>query len=743
MPDEKHGDKYLIIVESPAKTKTIKKFLDNNYDVVASMGHIKDLPKSKLGVDTKTFKADYEVLKNKLKVLAAIKKAAKNAGVIYLAPDPDREGEAIAWHIADELNNTKAKIYRVMFNEITKPAVLNGIKNHGSLNKNMYQSYLARRILDRLVGYKISPLLWEKVRRGLSAGRVQSVAVRLICDREQEREAFVPQEYWSITGNFITPVRDVFEAKLFSIDDKNVDIADRGKADSITDEIKKQNFIIAGIEHKERKSYPMPPFITSTLQQEAIKRLRFTADRTMKIAQKLYEGVELGKEGHTALITYMRTDSVRIADEALSNVRGYIHNAYGKSYLPLSPNAYKNKKSAQDAHEAVRPTRFDLPPDKVKKYLSDQEYALYRLIWERFVASQMMPAVFRQMVVQIKGGRFIFRALGSTLEFDGYLKVYDEQREETILPKLNSNDRLLLKDITPHQHFTEPPPRYTEASLVKELEERGIGRPSTYATILQTIQQRGYVVKEEGRFMPTELGRIVTDMLIKNFPQILDIGFTADMEDKLDNVEEGNANYIELLKSFYRSFEQLVAKAGKQMKNMKATEEKTDIICEKCGSPMVIKWGRNGMFLACSNYPECRNTKNFKRDENGKITVIENEKSDLKCELCGGSMLIKRTRSGARFLACENYPECKNTKPYTTDVTCPACGGDIAERSTKKGRLFYGCTNYPKCDFVSWNKPVNKTCLKCGSKYLIEKYTKKDGVVVACPNKDCDYVEKK
>ncbi len=743
--DKKRAEKFLIIVESPAKTKTIKKFLDSKYEVVASMGHIMDLPKSRLGVDIATFTPEYEMLKTKMKVVAAIKKAARGASTVYLAPDPDREGEAIAWHIADELTkqNAKITIYRVMFNEITRQAVLEGIKNRGELNKKMYDSYLARRILDRLVGYQLSPLLWDKVRRGLSAGRVQSVAVRLVCDRETEREGFVPQEYWSITGNFATPGRDVFEAKLFSIDNKPVAINDAVIATSLTDEIKKQQFSVAGIELKERKSYPLPPFITSTLQQEAIKRLRLTADKTMKIAQKLYEGVELGKEGHTALITYMRTDSVRIADEALSGVRGYIDRAYGKAYLPASANLYKNKKSAQDAHEAIRPTRFDLSPDRVEKYLSDQEYTLYRLIWERFIASQMTPAVFKQMIVSVAGGRFVFRAIGSTLAFDGYLKVYDEQREEALLPVLNNKDGLAIKDIVPHQHFTEPPPRYTEASLVKELEEKGIGRPSTYAAILFTIQQRGYVVKEEGRFAPTELGRIVTDLLVKNFPQILDVGFTADMEDKLDNVEEGNTNYIEILKSFYGPFKQLLAKAGKQMINMKATEEKTDVVCEKCGSPMVIKWGRNGMFLACSNYPQCKNTKNFKKDDTGKIIVIENEKSDQTCDRCGGAMLVKRARAGARFLGCENYPKCKGTKPYTIDARCPLCGGTIAERSSKKGRLFYGCTNYPKCDFVSWNKPVAGTCPKCGSKYLVEKYSKKDGMVIGCPNRDCAFVEKK
>ncbi|MCL4557243.1 MAG: type I DNA topoisomerase [Deltaproteobacteria bacterium] len=744
MPDKKRAEKYLIVVESPAKTKTIKKFLGSDYEVVASMGHIKDLPKSRLGVDVKTFTPEYELLKAKLKIVSAIKKAATGATTVYLAPDPDREGEAIAWHIADELvrQDAKIKIYRVMFNEITRQAVLDGIKNHGRLNKNMYESYLARRILDRLVGYQISPLLWERVKRGLSAGRVQSVAVRLICDREREREAFVPQEYWSITGSFLTPGREVLEAKLFSIDGKGADIPDKDAADALVMEIRKQIFAVAGIELKERKSYPLPPFITSTLQQEAVKRLRFTADRTMKVAQKLYEGVELGKEGHTALITYMRTDSVRIAGEALSKVREYIDGTYGRPYLPAAPNAYRNKKSAQDAHEAIRPTRFDLHPDKVRKFLSDQEYALYRLIWERFVASQMTPAVFKQVTVNLAGGRFVFRATGSTLSFDGYLKVYEEQREEALLPALNDKDRLVLKDVTPHQHFTEPPPRYTEASLVKELEEKGIGRPSTYATILFTIQQRGYVVREEGRFAPTELGTIVTGMLIKNFPQIMDIGFTADMEDKLDSVEEGSINYIEILKAFYRTFEDLLVRAGKQMKNMKSTEEKTDITCEKCGSPMVIKWGRNGSFLACSNYPECKNTKNFRRNEGGGITVIQNEKSGQTCELCGGAMLIKRARAGARFLGCENYPECKNTRPYTIDVKCPVCGGGIAERSSKKGRLFYGCTNYPKCDFVSWNRPVARACPKCGSKYLVEKYTQKAGMLVACPNKACDYIEK-
>ncbi|MGB9736081.1 MAG: type I DNA topoisomerase [bacterium] len=744
MSEEKSKGKYLVVVESPAKTKTIKKFLDNNYEILASMGHIKDLPKSRLGVDVKTFKVEYELLKTRLKVLSAIKKAAKNAVVIYLAPDPDREGEAIAWHIAEEIKtvNNNVKVYRVMFNEITKQAVLEGIKNHGTLNKNMYESYLARRILDRLVGYKISPLLWDKVKRGLSAGRVQSVAVRLICEREKEREAFVPQEYWSIDGVFVTLNKEVFEAKLAGIDGKGVDIKDGSTAQTLVKEIKQQNFVVAGVEQKERRSYPLPPFITSTLQQEAIKRLRFTADRTMKIAQRLYEGVELGPDGHTALITYMRTDSVRIADEALKQVRNFIKATYGKDYLPDAPNVYKNKKSAQDAHEAIRPTRFDLPPEKIQKYLSEQEYRLYKLIWERFVASQMMPAIFKQMIVQIKGGRFTFRATGSTVLFDGYLKVYDEQREEILLPELKDGEHLNLKDVSPHQHFTEPPPRYTEASLVKELEEKGIGRPSTYATILSTIQQRGYVFKEEGKFIPTELGRIVTDMLVKNFPQIMDVGFTADMEDKLDSVEEGNVNYIELLKAFYKTFEQLLKNASREMENLKTTGEKTDIKCEKCGAPMVIKWGRNGMFLACSNYPVCKNTKNFKRDENGGIVLVDNEKSNIKCELCGGTMLVKRTRAGVRFLACENYPSCKNTKPYPIGVKCPECGGEVVERSTKNGKIFYGCINYPKCNFISWNKPVNKVCPKCGSKYLIEKYSKKDGFSLVCPNKDCGYTEK-
>ncbi len=735
-------EKYLIIVESPAKTKTIKKFLSSNYEVVASMGHVKDLPKSKLGVDTKTFKADYEILKNKMKILTVIKKAARNASVIYLAPDPDREGEAIAWHIADEVGGVKKKIYRVMFNEITKQAVLDAIKHHGPLNKNVYESYLARRILDRLVGYQISPLLWAKVKRGLSAGRVQSVAVRLIYDREAERNAFVPQEYWSVTGKFLTHKGDILEAKLFSIDSKSATIPDSNAASSLVSEIKKQVFIVAGIEIKERRSYPAPPFITSTLQQEAIKKLRFTAERTMKVAQKLYEGVELGMEGPTALITYMRTDSVRIANEALSSVRKYIGDIYGGRYLPASPVFYKNRKTAQDAHEAIRPTRFDLASEKIKKYLTEQEYTLYKLIWERFIASQMTPAVFNQKIVQIKAGKFVFRTTGSTLEFDGYLKVYNERREETTLPHLNDKEPFTLKEITPRQHFTEPLPRYTEASLVKELEEKGIGRPSTYATILRTIQQRGYVVKDEGRFVPTELGGIVTDMLIKNFPQIMDIGFTADMENKLDNIEEGNADYIELLKTFYNTFEQMLSQANKSIKNMKATEEKTDIKCEKCGSAMVIKWGRNGMFLACSNYPACKNTKNFKRHEDGKVSVVEQEKSSVKCKLCDGVMLIKRTRSGARFLGCENYPECRNTMPYSIDVKCPLCDADIVERSTKKGRLFYGCSNYPKCGFVSWSKPVGRKCPKCGSKYLIEKYSPKGGTMFACPNKDCDYIEK-
>ncbi len=735
-------EKYLIIVESPAKTKTLKKFLGNEYEVVASMGHIKDLPKTKLGVNTKTFKAEHVILKNKIKVLSAIKKAAQSASIIYLAPDPDREGEAIAWHIADELHGFKGQIHRVMFNEITRQAVIGAIKNYGILNKNMYESYLARRILDRLVGYQISPILWEKIRRGLSAGRVQSVTVKLICDREKERQAFVSQEYWTIAAVFITKTGDTFEARLFKVNNENINIPGKEQADSLVKELTSQRFAVIDVEVKERKSYPLPPFITSTMQQEAIKRLRFTADRTMRVAQKLYEGIDLGQDGATALITYMRTDSVRIADEALAAVRGHIAAAYGSEYLPPGAMIYKNKKTAQDAHEAIRPAHFDLPPEKIKKYLSSQEYDLYRLIWNRFVASQMQPAVFKQLSVLINAGRFLLKATGATLIFDGHHKVYNEEREDSLLPEIKKNDELKLKHIKPEQHFTEPPPRYTEASLVKELEEKGIGRPSTYATILSTIQKREYVVKEDAKFLPTELGTLVTDMLEKNFPQIMDIGFTANMEEELDKIEEGTETYINLLKTFYDTFQKTLSNADKKMKNMKKIEEKTDILCEKCGAQMVIKWGKNGMFLACSNYPECKNTKNFKKDQNGKIIIVEEEKSSEKCELCGSPMFIKRTKTGVRFIACSNYPQCKNTKPFPIGVKCPACGAEVVERSTKSGRIFYGCSGYPKCNFISWNRPVNEACPKCGSNYLIEKYNKKEGRILTCPNKNCDYTKK-
>jgi DNA topoisomerase-1 len=742
----------LLIVESPTKAKTLQKYLGRDFEVKASVGHIKDLPKSKLGVDVeKSFAPSYVVIRGKAKVLAEIRKAAKASEAVYLGPDPDREGEAIAWHIAEEIGKDKKgapKVYRVLFNEITKNAVRASLQRPLALDQKKFESQQARRILDRLVGYQISPLLWQKVRRGLSAGRVQSVAVRIIVEREREIEKFVPEEYWSLTARLAAGSPPVFEAKLFKVNDEKAEVKSGEEANRIADELRALSFRVGSVDKKERRRYPPPPFTTSTLQQEAGRKLRYTAKRTMAVAQRLYEGVEVGEEGAVGLITYMRTDSVRVADEALQAVREHIASAHGKDYLPASPHTYKSKKLAQEAHEAIRPASLQYPPAKVKKHIAPDEYKLYTLIWNRFVASQMQPAVYDQTTIDVTAGKYLLRATGSVLKFDGYLSLYAEGKDEAedeearTLPEVQSGEELRLVDLAPAQHFTQPPPRFTEASLVKELEEDGIGRPSTYASILSTIQSKGYVQKVEARFKPTELGVLVTDLLVEHFPEILGVQFTARMEENLDGVEEGTIGWQNLLAEFYGGFRETLERAHIEMRDVKREEIPTDLFCEKCGKGMIIKWGRNGSFLACSGYPDCRNTKEYMRTADGKVQAIEGETTDEVCPECGSPMAVKRGRFG-RFLACTRYPECKGTKAVTTGIGCPepGCGGMLTEKRSKRGKVFYSCSNYPKCKYALWDKPVARPCPLCNAPFLTERYTKRDGASVRCVNKDCGYTQ--
>jgi DNA topoisomerase-1 len=745
----------LVIVESPAKAKTIKKYLGRGYQVMASVGHVKDLPEKELGVDIKDdFKPKYVIIKGKQKVLKKIIESAEKADDVFLAPDPDREGEAIAWHIGEEIQkkSKKKKIHRILFNEITAGAIKEAIKNPQKLNKNLFDAQQARRILDRLVGYQISPILWKKVRRGLSAGRVQSVAVRIICDREAQIAAFVPKEYWSVVAHLEGSKKPPFEAKLVKFKGENLEIGSERSAKDAVAELEKQTFVLGKITKSERKRNPTPPFITSKLQQEAARKLGFTARKTMALAQQLYEGVELGEAGLVGLITYMRTDSPRVADSALEAVRSYISEKFGKDHVPDEPNRYKGRRAAQEAHEAIRPTSLEHPPEQVEKYLERDAMRLYDLIWKRFVASQMNPAIFDQTAFDINAGPYGLRATGQIMRFPGFIAVYMEgvdeeqakdEEENPTLPELSEGELLKLFGLDPNQHFTQPPPRFTEASLVKELEERGIGRPSTYAAILSTIQDKDYVKKLEGRFFSTELGVLVNELLVKSFPEILDIGFTAQMEEELDDIEEGKRTWVATLKDFYGPFEKSLKNAATQMRDVKKQQIETEYTCEKCGSPMVIKWGRHGEFLACSKYPECKTTREFKRTEEGDIKVAEQKVTEEKCEKCGSPMLVKRGRFG-EFLACSRYPECKTTKSIGVGVNCPECGGELVARRTGRGKTFYGCSKYPKCKFALWNKPAPGPCPKCGYPILTEKYLKKTNEnVIVCPQKECGYTQEK
>jgi DNA topoisomerase-1 len=750
----------LVVVESPAKARTIKKYLGPNFQVLASVGHVKDLPKSKIGVDIEhDFQPEYVPIRGKGKVITEIKKAARNADIVYLAPDPDREGEAIAWHIAEEIRDANPNIKRVLFNEITKRGITEAMAHPTELNHQMFDAQQARRILDRLVGYQISPILWTKVRRGLSAGRVQSVAVRIVVERETEITAFKSEEYWTVEALVEGKSKPAFTLRLHRVDGQKPERLPGVDAQQIAALVKQSPLTVGNIEAKVRRKLPAAPFITSKLQQEGARKLRFTAKRTMGIAQRLYEGVELGVEGLVGLITYMRTDSTRISPDALTEVRGFIEQRYGKSSLPDEPNVYKSKSgNVQDAHEAIRPTSMKYDPETVRRLLTEEaqrhpdkekdladQVKLYQLIWNRFVASQMTPAVYdlTNVAVEVKQAGHVYdlRATGQVLRTPGFTAVYTESQDEdrppaaadgdgdgVRLPALTQGEPLRLHNVQADQHFTQPPPRFTEASLIKELEEKGIGRPSTYAAILSTIADRGYVEKKEGRFFPTLLGTRVNDLLVQSFPEIVSVDFTAKMEADLDFIEEGNENWLALLKRFYPPFKGHLERAQVEMKDWKREEIPTEFICEKCGKPLVIKWGRNGEFLACSGYPECKNTKEFIRDKDGRIELKPEPTTEDVCPKCGSPLVFRRGRFG-EFWACSKYPDCKTTKPVSLGITCPkpGCGGFLTEKRSRRGSSFYGCSNYSttKCDFVSWDRPVKELCPDCGAPFLLQKQTRR------------------
>lgn len=761
--------KNLVIVESPAKAKTLEKYLGRDFQVKASVGHVVDLPKSKLGVDIKkNFAPDFTVILSKQKVINELKKAAKGKENIYLASDPDREGEAIACHIADHVVKNHKRVYRVMINEITKKAVQEAIANPQALDRNKFDAQVARRVLDRLVGYKISPILWTKVRRGLSAGRVQSVAVRLVCEREKEVRAFEPVEYWSLTALLEGRLPPSFKAKLAQWQGQKVDIKkfrleNETGVQEIVKALDNTPWVIGEVEKKERRRYPTPPFVTSKLQQEAARKLGFQPKRTMQLAQQLYEGVELGSDGSVGLITYMRTDSTRVSNDALAAVREHIQTQYGKNYLPDKPNSFRSKKGAQDAHEAIRPTSLEYPPERLRRYLRRDMFQLYSLIWDRFVASQMVPAVYDQTAFEIPVNQAVFRATGQQIKFDGFMKLYTEGRDERaaqangedeedddsqdlggVLPNLQKGDILKLLSMEPRQHFTQPPPRFTQASLIKELDEKGIGRPSTYAAIISNIFDREYVAQNESRqLVPTDLGVLVTDLLVESFPDILNVEFTAGMEDELDKIEDGKEKWTKAMKRFYTPFERDLKKAAKEMRDVKRQEVPTEIDCEKCGAKMVIKWGRNGEFLACPQYPECKSTKNFKRGNEGEIEIAVEEEVDEACEKCARPMLLRFGKFG-KFLGCSGYPECKNIqplqKPVDLGIKCPECKeGNIKERKSRWGKMFYGCDKYPECKFASWDKPLPTPCPDCDSPILVEKVLKRTGRTHRCYKKECGY----
>jgi DNA topoisomerase-1 len=735
----------LVVVESPAKARTISKYLGKGYIVKASNGHVRDLPPSRLGVKfTAQIEPEYVTIKGKKKVIDQLKKAAGECDRVLIASDFDREGEAIGWHIQQAIGPKNSNVQRIVFNEITRKAIRNAVDEAGPIDVNKVNAQQARRVLDRLVGYKISPILWRKVKAGLSAGRVQSVAVRLICDREKEILDFDPVEYWSIDAVFKTPRGDYFAASLETIDGEKIGIGSEDQAKAVLNELEGLPYVVSSVAKKKAQRRPYAPFRTSTLQQEASRKLRFGPRKTMRVAQQLYEGVELGAEGSVALISYMRTDSVRVSQEAKEEARKFIVEKHGGKFCPDKPNVFKNKKGTQDAHEAVRPTSCYRTPESVAQFLTKDQLALYTLIWKRFLASQMSPAVIDKTTVDIAADKFLFRARGSIVVFPGFMALYKEEREngdtsdeDKMLPEINENEQVEPVQIVPDQHFTAPPPRYSEASLVRALEEKGIGRPSTYATIVNTIQTRKYVARRKGRLCPTELGQMVNELLVASFPKILDAGFTAEMENELDQIEEGELDWQALLREFYTDFEKVLTHAEQNMVDLKKEGAPTDEVCEKCGKPMVIRSGRFGVFLACSGFPECKNTRPVE-PRNGEAKAPA-QPTDKTCKKCNGKMLL-RTGAAGKFYGCENYPKCKFTMPLETGVKCPEpdCGGDLVERRTRKGKRFFSCSRYPDCRFALWNRPVPMECPECGAPFLVEKV--QDGrQTLRCRTKGCGF----
>jgi DNA topoisomerase I len=755
-------EKTLVVVESPAKAKTIKKYLGSNFEVKASIGHIKDLPQNAtkpgekprdqvkwegpvLGVDVLAgFKPYYEIIPGKEKVIAELKNIAKSVSRVLLATDPDREGEAIAWHLSEELGKPKKSIFRVRFNELTEKAIKKAVANPSQLDANRYNAQQTRRILDRIVGYQISPLLWDKVQYGLSAGRVQSVALRLIVDRNLEIETYIPTEFWSISAKLASPDSLPFEAKLVEMDGDKVDILNWEKASAISQHASDQKFTVREVKRKERNRRPMPPFITSTLQQEASRKLRMSPNRAMRIAQQLYEGIELGKDGSIGLITYMRTDDPRVAPEAMEAARKFLSENYGPRYVPEKPNIYKSKKGAQEAHESIRPTSLEFTPERVAPFLDKQQKDLYSLIWNRFLASQASPALFYMTTANISAGGLLFRVTGSVMKFDGFTRIYSVSSEEDsgtaqdekensgmTLPDLKEGDRLLLKELLPRQRFTQAPPAFNEASLIKELEDRGIGRPSTYAEIVTTIQKRKYVEIVDKKFQPTVLGRIIASLLVDSFPDLVNPQFTAEMESSLDLIEEGDETMPRALEKFYEPFNNAFVEAKKSMKSIKRDGIQTKEHCPLCGKPILIRAGRYGLFLGCSSYPECSYTQKLSTETSTDSTPVP---TDKVCS-CGAPMVLRNGRSGP-FLACSRYPDCKGSSPLSTGIACPKCGkGDVVQKRTKRGRAFYGCNRYPECDFSVWSKPVAVKCPNpdCDSLIMEEKTSKNEGSFLQCP----------
>ena len=732
--------KYLIVVESVNKTATISKFLGKDYEVMASYGHVRDLVAKTGAVDTEhDFKMKYDVIARNAKHVDKIAKAMRSCEALYLAPDPDREGEAIAWHVAHAIA-PKEEVKRILFNEITPKAVRESIGNSSNLDLEKVNAQQARRVLDRLVGYEISPLLWKVIHAGLSAGRVQSVALRIIAERDDEVNAFEAVEYWSIDA-VLNRGDDAFKARLIEKGGEKISIDNEEASHAIVDSLQQSTFKITEVKRREQRRRPSPPFITSTLQQECARRLRFSVKRTMAVAQQLYEGIDVGDGETRGLITYMRTDSVRVSDDAIAEVRQEIEKRYGADYVPGEPVVYKTRRGAQDAHEAVRPTSVALHPDDVASQLTKEQVRLYELVWKRFVASQMNPQVLNITSVKIEAGEFLLRATGSSTKFPGFAALYTESKEKeeeeeedtgSVPPDIASGDTVSLKELQPAQHFTKPPPRYSEASLVKELEAKGIGRPSTYAQIISTLQDREYVEKIDGRaFMATERGHTVNKFLVSTFPNIFDVAFTARMEDELDRIEDGRQDWVDTVRQFYNSWKGSLQDANERRKELKqAMQEQTDVECEECGKLMVVKWGRNGRFLACPGYPQCKNTKPLEEEEAQLGT-------DELCDQCSSPMVVKTGRYG-RFLACSAYPDCRNVKPLSLGIKCPEeeCDGDLVEKQSRKGKVFFGCNHYPDCKFASWDKPVEKVCTHCEALILYERASRGGTPTMYC--KVCD-----